>query len=259
MNQAIQYVAQFSYKPDAVAKVVFLICAAGLASLWKIQEFGFGWNGLLGQLQLALLGLVGFKLSWLWFFDFSETKHHDLKNDLAYLAVGNLLCLIFCQFASFELTEIEGSTRTLEVLLASLGIHSFVVANGLWQPESSPDHPQLPSNPIPRHTEHPSQRTPLFVEGILAENFLAIQVQDHYCTLYFQDKDQINQQVIYGKLADFEQQLEGCLHRVSRSALVNLKQIESVGTGRNPVITLKQLDVPFTISRARKTEILSLL
>ena len=255
MNQTAVLSSYFTRAPLQLRPWIMFGCVTSFGLLWQRFAFEISIEAFLSQFQLLLIALLAHRLSWLCFFELNvspSTQSHTQRY------MGHLSTAITLSYGidalllpTLSFMEPQPWLRFVEVLLGSVLIHELLITLQILtffppEPQVNPQHEQI---------EIEYKKTNC---SIPLKDFVAIQVQDHYCTLHIQEGLKIKQFVVYGKLADFETRLEGYLVRINRSVLVKPSTIESISSGRNPALRVRGIESSFTVSRARKADIVKL-
>ena len=221
---------------------------------WESDPVRGSWGQFFDWLFFLLAGTLAHRLSWfLWHERRPRPFTHQVRTQIPYLATG-----ILFTYAAI-LAQVRPQTPGLfglilaQVLVISILVHVLMLTTGVLE-----SFAQL-------REQRQQAQSQLWVEtggkqvAIPLADLLAILVQDHYCTLYYQTQGTTAELMLYGRLIDYEAQAKGWLVRVSRSALVSLGAIESIGGGRNQELKVQGVKESFRVSRSRKAELEALL
>ncbi|NQU64833.1 MAG: LytTR family transcriptional regulator [SAR324 cluster bacterium] len=92
------------------------------------------------------------------------------------------------------------------------------------------------------------------IEKIAVGSVSFIKVEDHYCTVVYQQENEWKEWTLHGKLKNFEEEYKNSFLRINRSTLVNPKWVEKVEkTKGKHVIYMKHKDKhPFPLSPSQE-------
>lgn len=217
---------------------------------WESDPARGGWGQFFDWLFVLLCGTLAHRLSW---YFWHERRHrpftHEVRTQIPYLSTGiGLTYLVMLVQFSPQTPGLFGLILA-QVLVISILVHVLMLTTGVLESFAQlQEQKQQTQSQLLVETGGQTLAIPL-------ADLLAIQVQDHYCTLYYQAQGSVLELMLHGRLIDYEAQAKGRLVRVSRSALVNLGAIESIGEGRNPELKVRGVKESFRVSRSRKAEL----
>jgi len=249
-NQPVQLVmGQFTrYKVDLLSLLIpLLVCLVlGLVQTQPDQP----WSPILNWGLYGLLGFLGHRLSWL--------IHHQIRgirfeksfaSQAPYLITGiGFTYGLVLLFNDLETVQKMAGLIALQVAAVSALVHLLMVSTGTLQKIALLTQAKaLAKISIELQVEGRPVQVPL-------ECLLAVQVEDHYCQIWYEAQNAVQRVMTHGSLKNLAARAEGHLVQISRSALVNPSKVLQAEVGKETQVWLPGIAQPFKVSRSYRKQ-----